>query len=477
MPARSLSGNKIRLSCTLKNKHGTLLGEPESIRTVGREVSVKVAKQLLAGHSAALIDQQATQPAPDIRRWPEPVLFGHFEPKGKFSRNVSVHIPIYLDGKKPSWLKVFATGHAFRKLSEYWLQVSERRLGMVAIKVILAGSGNASALRNAAWPSGIEVQDLKVGRIASVRPVPVEITLKQDSETHTLKFLAEKEAYRDLSGFHYGDELSDSRFGYLLRQAVWTGCAYAARESPGKGKGRRKWLQRSAWKMAGWLGLALLPPMRNAYQGNDDNAKRIVSAMKAEVADLKINPRSMAAFLVHKNWQNVSQRRWGKQEKWPSRITPLLGTNLRCESGSFWDEIFYRQKKLKKFPWARIRKNNPERFNELTRDWIIERKAARKDFDWDRFQKEQPRKFNQAIEAFLDERFELYPFRQSCRVPREIASAWPKYMQKELKWDRASKTYTFDIPIQGPYFMLPKPFDEIVSDILANRDAFILSPD
>ena len=99
MLAGSRRGKKIKLFCTLYSRQGELLGEYGSILPVGKTLSIKLAKQLLAGGSASLIEYRISKPSPDPREWPFPVLWGRLEGKGKANgKMVSVHVPVFLDG-------------------------------------------------------------------------------------------------------------------------------------------------------------------------------------------------------------------------------------------------------------------------------------------------------------------------------------------------------------------------------------------
>lgn len=411
----------------------------------------------------------------DMFQWPDPVGFGDIEAPGKPSDTISVHIPIYLNGKRKrkTLFKLLTSGETFQDLVEGWAHVSERRLGRLALLAILAGSGSAGAAPTENWPEGIGVEAPIVSRNVSKksrRRVSVRLPIALNGKMRCLKFIAKREEFHTLASFHDGDELSDSRFGYLLRIALWTGHAKFIQPRPGQGGGRRKHLQRCAWKTASWLGPALLPPMHDALQGKTESALAIVKAMKKEARALKVTPRAMAAFLIWKNWRNS-----GRLE-WPSKITPIEMDGL-SQSGSFWDEVFYCQSKLKKFPWAKLREENPERFDELTRAGIEQMKAARKNFDWSRFERENPQKFGHAIEEFRQSYTRLNQFRQRVELPSAVAVGLPKATQKDLISNATTGTFWIDVPIQGPYSLLPKPFEEVVTDILENRAHFILLPD
>lgn len=56
-----LKGKKIRLSCTLNDRKGTLIAGPGSVLTIGTDVEESVATQLLAGDSARVVE--SNQPA------------------------------------------------------------------------------------------------------------------------------------------------------------------------------------------------------------------------------------------------------------------------------------------------------------------------------------------------------------------------------------------------------------------------------
>ena len=417
---------------------------------------------------------------PDIRQWPAPVLFGDIvavgEP-GTPGGTISVHIPIALDGAKSTWFKLLASGETFQELAEAWENVSERRLGKLAMLAIHAGSGGPGPARAERWPQGIDGGALTVRR-NSGRPVSVTLPISINGNTRGLRLIAESDAFRSLARFHVGDEWSDSRFGYLLRIALWTGHERFMRPRPGQGGGQRKPLQRCAWNTASWLGPALLSPMHDAFQGETERAAAISKAMKKEVRGLKVTPRGMAAFLVWKNWRNWRSRSRispGSLE-WPSKTTPIESDGLP-KYGSFWDQVFYCQNKLKKFPWAKLRKENPERFDELIQTGMEQHKAARRNFDWSTFEREHPEEFERNIEEFRQSYMRLHQFRQSVEVPAAVALGLPKATQQALTRDSTRGTFWINVPIPGPYYLLPKPFQEVVTDILENRDQFILFPD
>jgi len=50
-----LKGKKIKLSCTLNDRKGALIAGEGAVLTIGDDVEEAVAKQLLAGGSAALV--------------------------------------------------------------------------------------------------------------------------------------------------------------------------------------------------------------------------------------------------------------------------------------------------------------------------------------------------------------------------------------------------------------------------------------
>ncbi|MEP7152317.1 MAG: hypothetical protein ABI856_11450 [Nitrospira sp.] len=414
----------------------------------------------------------------DIQQWPEPVAFGQIEAQGEpgnLGGTISVHIPIALNGTRSTNFKLLATGETFRELAGGWKNVSERRLGKLAMLAIQAGSGRAGAAPSVSWPQGIEGGPLTVIK-KSGRPVSVTLPIILKGKTRILRFIAKSDAFGSLATFHFGDEVSDSRFGYLFRIALWTGHEKVIQPRPGQGGGRRKPIQRCAWKTASWLGPALLPPMHDALKENTESAIAIIKAMKKEVRGLKITPRGMAAFLIWKNWRNWRSKFPPGKLDWPSKITPIESDGL-SQSGGFWDEIFHGQLKLKKFPWATLRKENPERFDALTQQGIEQLKAAGKNVDWSRFEREHPKQFGQTIEEFRQSYMRLNQFRRRVELPAAIASKLPKAAKKELTKKSSLGTFYIDVPYQGPQYILPKPFHEVVTDILENRDAFILLPD
>jgi len=354
MLPRSLRGKKIRLSCTLKDKQGALLGEPGSVLVVGKHLSIKLAKQLLSSGSASLVENRILKPIPDHREWPDPVQWDPFEVKGKATAGtISVHIPIYLDGKAKSWLKVYAAPTTFCKLHDRWFEtVSERRLGMLALKAILTGSGNVSS-QQSPLPSGVDILEVKSNRrVQRGRSVPVTILINQDGEPLSLKFLAEKDVFQLLASFHKGDEPSDTRFGSMILKAVWEARNHVRRSQLFKRKDNRRPLQRTAWSTAAWLGPALLAKLNQNYEGHPKVIGTIRAHMAKENSMLKLTAkniaiRNMAAFLVHKNWQNWRERlsRRVRIQQWPTKTSPILSPAKRNphQSGDFWDEIFTEQ--------------------------------------------------------------------------------------------------------------------------------------
>ena len=386
--------------------------------------------------------------------------WGHFEPKGKDGQMITVHIPVYLDGKSPSSLKLCASPATFRELSDHWFHtVSERRLGMLAIKAIRAGGGATTASQGTRWPSSIDVQQLVVGRTARARSIPVTLTLTHAGKEHCLKFLAYRDVFQRLAGFHQGNEASDVRFGYVLRMAMWAACDHIS-WSEDSGKTSGKLFARIAWKTAAWLGPALLDQMRTAEKDFPDTYAEIQKSMPEE---LKRTPRNMAAFLVDKNWQNWRIVRRLKElpeiPEWPTRISPIKTIVDQNNEGTgefgsthFWDEIFYRQLKLRRFPWPQLRRTNPERFKVLTEPAIEERKARyaqqNPGFDWEQCRANNPAHYNELINEFLEDHMALYPFSMMVRA----------------------------VPTQGPQFYLPKSFEETVQDILESKDVFLLFP-
>jgi hypothetical protein len=360
MLPRSLCGKKIRLSCTLKDKQGELLGKPGSVLVVGKNLSIKLAKQLLAGDSARIVENRASKPISDHREWPEPVLWDPFKVKGKATaRTISVHIPTYLDGKTLSWLKMHAAPTTFCKLHERWFRtVSERRLGMLVLKAILAGSGNVSSSQQAPVPSGIDILEIKSTRsVQRGRSATVTILINQDGEPLPLKFLAEKDVFQRLSSFHYGDQPSDTRFGYLIREAVSKARDHVRRSQLFKRKDSGRPLQRIAWSTAAWLGPGLLEQLSQAYEGHH----KVIGTIRAHMADEKsklkltaknIAIRNMAAFLVHKNWQNWRERISDRVKipQWPTKTSPIVSPAKKNphQSGDFWDEIFSEQVRSKR---------------------------------------------------------------------------------------------------------------------------------
>lgn len=360
MLPRSLRGKKIRLSCILKDKQGALLGEPGSVLVVGKNLSIKLAKQLLASGSARIVENRIPKPVPDHRKWPDPVRWGHFEVKGKATaRAISVHIPIYLDGKTLSWLKMHAAPTTFCKLHDRWFAtVSERRLGTLALKAILTGSGNVSSSQQAPLPSGVDILEVKSNhRVQRGRSVPVTILINQDGELLSLKFLAEKDVFQRLASFHNGDESSDTRFGSLIREAVWEARNHVRRSQLFKRKDTGRPLQRMAWSTAAWLGPALLAQLSQAYEGHLEVIGTIRAHMAKDNSKLKLTAkniaiRNMAAFLVHKNWQNWRERFSDRDEtqQWPTKTSPIMSPTKRNphQSGDFWDEIFSEQVRSKR---------------------------------------------------------------------------------------------------------------------------------
>lgn len=359
MLPRSLRGKKIRLSCTLKDKQGELLGEPGSVLVVGKNLSIKLAKQLLAGGSARIAKNRIPTSIPDHREWPDPVRWDHFEVKGKATdRAISVHIPINLDGKTLSCLKMHAAPMTFCKLHDRWFEtVSERRLGMLALKAILTGSGNVSS-QQSPLPSGVDILEVRSNRrVQRGRSVPVTILINQDGEPLSLKFLAEKDVFQLLASFHKGDEPSDTRFGSMMRKAVWEARNHVRRSQLFKRKDNGRPLQRMAWGTAAWLGPALLAKLSQNYEGHPKVIGTIRAHMAKENSKLKLTAkniaiRNMAAFLVHKNWQNWRERlsHRVKIQEWPTETSPIMSPTKKNphQSGDFWDEIFTEQVRSKR---------------------------------------------------------------------------------------------------------------------------------
>lgn len=372
MLAGSLRGKKIKLFCTLYSRQGELLGEYGSILPVGKTLSVKIAKQLLAGGSARLIENRISKPSPDPREWPFPVLWDRLEGKGKANgRTVSVHVPVFLDGDGSCkvWLKLHALPGTFIKLWDRWFGTfSERSLGKLMIAVVLAGGGQTSSFWKFASLSGIHVKELNLGRFQQNRAVPVTIQIDQDRERHDIKFLAERDVFQRLASFYYGDEASDIRFGWLLREALWKGRSHIAQAQPINGKKRGKSLQRVAWKTAAWLGPALLDKMQLDRQSCSNVLKIVRECLAKTYKEQQIQfrekswaSRIAAAFLVKRNWMNYIKRLQGKatsQEErerfseWidvipsPEPIYLLHGKSVSVSSVDFWDEIFTKQLKF-----------------------------------------------------------------------------------------------------------------------------------
>lgn len=356
---------------------------------------------------------------------------------------------------------------------------------MLAITAIRAGIGDFSTSQSVSWPPGIDVQRLVEGRPSRIRSIPVTLHINHEGKEHCLKFLAYRDVFQRLAESHRGDEASDVRFGDLLRMAMWEGQAYASRSKTLRNK-IRKLFPRIAWKTAAWLGPALLKPMMSAFKDRAEIIKTIQSCMSRELPRLKITPKNMAAFLVYRNWQNWTARRRDlvKAPKWPTTISPIASPGKKSEygSGDFWDEIFNRQLKLKRFPWARLQRTNQARVTELTEQAIEERKACyaqnNPGFDWEECQQTHPHLYDKLIAKFLEEHMTLYPFSINVEFPKDVVNERGWCEANRCEWKEAADTENLfcAVPTQGPQFLLPKSFEETVRDILLNRDVFILSP-
>lgn len=500
MATRSLRGKRITLSCTLNNQQGTLLGNPGSVLTVGRDVSVTLAKQLLASQSAVLIGARLVPTPSNPLEWPDPVRWGPFEGKGKIdAKTISVHIPINLDGGEgaTSWLKLHAAPLTFCKLSDDWDQtISDNRLGQLMIKIILAGSGNDSAFSKCIFPSGIKVEKLVPGKVQRERAVPITIHLHHDGAEHALKLLTEKVVFQKLASFHHGDEASDIRFGYILREALWEGRRHLSCTQPINGKKRGKSPQRVAWKTAAWLGPALLAQLKSHYQGRSKVIEAIRTCMTKEQPSVKHTVRNMAAFLVNKNWMNYVQLRLQharnhiesrKIRAWGFAFAPLrklAGQDGTFGSVEFWDEIYHKQCHLKRFPWGLLRKRNKARFKELMeqpcKDHHLQQNAG---CDWEKLKNENRTQFNRLLNEFMrnkrlvDRHTAHFQFTCDRRISKALARRmmWSPAQRRELRKEAHSGDILLAIPIPGPTFLLSKSFEETVDDILLGRDIFILS--
>ncbi len=501
MPRHSLCGKKIKLSCTLQNKQGETLGEYGSVLVVGRDLSVKLAEQLLGGQSATLVTDRPLKSAPDVRSWPAPVTWGPLEAKGMANaKTVSVHAPIYFDGAGcgPSWLKLRAAPATFSILFNHSDQtISTRALGQFMIKAILAGSGNRSAFRKYPFPPGVPVAKVIPGKVQRERAVSITININHDGEEHAITFLAERDVFQKLASLHNGETASDVRFGHILRDAFWEVHRHLVRTQPINGKKRGKSPQRVAWKTAAWLGPALLTQLRLGCRSRSKVIETIRTRMTQEKVVVKQTVRNMAAFLVNKNWMNYiesllrlaeDKKERQKIETWRTAFTPLRmtdGHDGTVRSVEFWDEIYNQQCHMKRFPWGRLRNTNKSRYKELMeqpcRDRYLKENPG---CDWEKLKNEHRAQFNRLINEFInnkdfvDRHVNYYQFSYDMVYPKHLAQRmkWTRAQRRELRKDTHTGNMLLANPTPGPTFILPKSLEETVNDILSDRTVFILNP-
>ncbi|WP_413933386.1 hypothetical protein [Nitrospira sp. BLG_1] len=370
---------------------------------------------------------------------------------------------------------------------------------MLALKAILAGSGNLSDSQQAPVPSGIGILEIKsTRRVQRGRSVPVTIRINQDREHLSLKFMAEKDVFQRLASFHNGDESSDTRFGYLIGGAVREAQNHVRRSQLFKRKDNGRPFQRMAYSTAVWLGPALLDRLKLAMESSSPIIKIIRSCATKEHRGLRLEPekiaaRNLAAFLVYKNWQNWRgrlQKRGVTISEWPTKISPIKRVEKgsaegegEYESHDFWDEIFNRKLKLKRFPWKTLERTDPDRFKELTTPGIETAKVRyaqdNPGFSWKKCQDEQPDQYERLIDKFLRNHMALNRFALNSRVSQQAARRlnWPVDSDRALKKDPQTGDWFVTVPTTGPTFPLPKSLEETVRDILLDRDVFILYHD
>ncbi len=504
MLPRSLRGKKIRLSCTLKDKQGALLGEHGSVLVVGKHLSIKLAKQLLAGASATILDKRLLKPFSALQEWPSSIQLGPFEGKGKAdAKTISVHVGIQLNsvGCGRSWLKLRAAPSTFCELFERWFStVTTRHLGILLIKSILKGGGDNLFPLRFSSATHDQIEEIIVGRVQRERAVPVTIRIKHDRKEHDITLLTESSVFKTLASFHHGDEASDVRFGKIFREALHAGRDHVLKAQLRKGKKGGKF-PTSFWSTAAWLGPALLNRLRQAYESHPKVIETIHEYMtEKSQRSIKLTPknigvRNMGAFLVDKNWQNFKRRQQpiANDDEENTNSEVLTSTIALRQEGNrsgtyssvaFWDKIFYQQLKLKSFPWARLRNKNIERFKELMEQPCKEH-YLRQDptCDWDKLKRDYPTRFKKLIDGFIrnkdlaDRHMKHYLFSHDMEIARRTARRmeWTPAQRRELRRDPKTGNMLLALPTQGPTFILPKSLEETVDDILLNRDVFILS--